>query len=76
MIYIITLLIINTIVWYAFFYYLLYSIKHDINLAKAALILLVLFSLGFITCPLILFRIGEIKMMSEFVHKIKSLIGY
>ncbi len=45
------LLIICTIIWYAFFYCLLHSIKKDVNLSGAALKLLLLISAGIMTCP-------------------------
>ncbi len=50
----ISLSIINLIVYYFFFYYLLSSIKKDVNIAKAAGILLFLFSLAIITCPIVI----------------------
>lgn len=56
------LAIINAVIWYFFFYYLLYSIKREINLWSASLILLVLFSLALITCPLVLQATGLMKM--------------
>ncbi len=48
-------LIISTIAWYAFLYYLLYAIKREVNLSSAALILLLLLSLGVVSCPMILY---------------------
>lgn len=46
--------IINVVVYYFFFYYLLYYIKKDVNIAQAAGVLLFLFSLAIITCPIVL----------------------
>ena len=58
--------IVSCIVWYAFFYCLLYSIKKNVNLTVHALILVVLFSLGIVTCPLILYK-GIIPMYNELI---------
>lgn len=54
--------IINATLWYFFFYYLLYSIKRAVNIWVAAFILLLLFSLALITCPLVLHTTGLMKM--------------
>lgn len=59
----ITLALVNAVIWYFFFYYLLYSIKTTINLSQAALILLILFSLGIATCPLIVHCMGMMMSM-------------
>ena len=45
------LFLISAVIWYYFFYHLLYSIKNDVDLKKAALTLLVLISAGILTCP-------------------------
>ncbi len=42
---------VEAIVWYAFIYYALYSIKNPVDLRVSALILLVLAFLGTIACP-------------------------
>ncbi len=65
--------IISCIVWYAFFYCLLYTIKRDVKLAVHAFLLVVLFSLGIATCPVILYTsilpmYKDLKM-SCFNHK-------
>ncbi len=65
--------IISCIIWYAFFYCLLHSIKRDVNLYVHALLLVVLFSLSIVTCPIILYTsilpmYKELKM-SCFNHK-------
>ncbi|MEX0940837.1 MAG: hypothetical protein WDZ41_05750 [Candidatus Babeliales bacterium] len=60
----ITFLIINAIVWYFFFYCLLYSIKNTVNLYLYSFYLLILFSLGFATCPFIL-ACGKGMMMNN-----------
>lgn len=44
-------ILINSLIWYAFLYYLLYAIKKTVNLYAAALILFVLGSLAFVSCP-------------------------
>ncbi len=45
------LLVISIIIWYAFFYCLLESIKKDVKVSVAALKLLFLVSAGIMTCP-------------------------
>ena len=47
----VVLAIAEAIIWYFFFWYLLDTLKRDRNLWMAALVLLVLFYLGFVTCP-------------------------
>ena len=59
-----TLLLISCIIWYCFFYYLLYSIKREVNLAFAALILLVLISAGISTCPFV-YYMGLVPMYEK-----------
>lgn len=49
-----SLIILNGIIWYLFFYYLLYSIKKEVNIKNYALLLLIIFSLGIVTCPIVL----------------------
>jgi len=43
--------IVEAVIWYGFFYYLLYTIKSPVVLWQSALILLGLAYLGTITCP-------------------------
>ena len=66
------LLILSTSIWYGFFYYLLYSIKRDVNLHQSALILLVLLSLGLLTCPFFLNWTGFIVVD---VNQVLNLLG-
>jgi hypothetical protein len=42
---------IETATWYGFIYYMLYSIKNDVNLFISALVLLVLSYVAVLTCP-------------------------
>ncbi len=44
-------IIINGLIWYALFYYLLYAIKNTVSPYIAPLILVILTSLAFATCP-------------------------
>ncbi|MBW2985410.1 hypothetical protein KY313_02030 [Candidatus Woesearchaeota archaeon] len=46
-----TLSIVEAIIWFFFLYYLLFSIKNEVNLWMSAFILLVLAYVGTITCP-------------------------
>ena len=46
-------LVVSVVVWYGLTYYLLYALKNPVDLAAAALILLVLGIIGTATCPLI-----------------------
>ncbi|MEX0920119.1 MAG: hypothetical protein WDZ69_00880 [Candidatus Pacearchaeota archaeon] len=43
--------IVSAVIWFFFIYYLLFSIKTDIDLWLASLILLVLAYLGTLSCP-------------------------
>lgn len=43
----------EAIMWFAFLYYLLFSIKNDVNLVQSAIILLIIGYLGAWACPLI-----------------------
>lgn len=43
--------VIEAVIWYFFLWYFLDTIKRERNLWLAALILLVLAYLGFVTCP-------------------------
>ncbi len=43
--------IVEAVIWYVFFYYLLYAIKNPVDLWQSALVLLVLVYLGMIACP-------------------------
>lgn len=43
--------IIEAVIWYLFFYYLLYAVKTDVGLGQSALILLILAYVGTVTCP-------------------------
>ena len=45
--------IIDLAVWYLFIYYWLYSIKNPVFLPAAAGMLVILFVLGFVLCPLV-----------------------
>lgn len=45
--------IVETVIWYAFIYYFLYSLQNDVTLWLSALILLGLAYLGTVTCPLV-----------------------
>jgi len=54
--------LINCVFYYSFFYYLLYSIKNPVSLYRAAFILLILFSLSLITCPIVLHLMGFLSM--------------
>ena len=42
---------VETLAWYGFIYYALYSIKNPVNLFVSALTLLVLAYIGTISCP-------------------------
>ena len=42
---------VETVVWYGFIYYTLYSIKNPVNLFASSLILLTLAYIGTISCP-------------------------
>lgn len=42
---------VETLAWYGFIYYTLYSIKNPVNLFVSALVLLALAYIGTITCP-------------------------
>ncbi len=46
-------LVVSVVVWYGLIYYLLYALKNPVDLAAAALILLVLGIIGTATSPLI-----------------------
>jgi len=54
--------LVNCIAYYCFFYYLLFSIKNPVNLCRAAFILLILFSLAIVTCPIVLHLLGVTHM--------------
>ena len=43
--------IVEAVIWYFFLWYFLDTIKRERNLWRAALVLLVLAYLGFVTCP-------------------------
>jgi hypothetical protein len=43
--------IVEAMIWYLFLWYFLTTLKKDHNLWLAALVLLVLAYLGFVTCP-------------------------
>ena len=43
--------VVEAVIWYFFLWFLLDTLKRDRNLWLAALILLVLGYLGFVTCP-------------------------
>ena len=43
--------VVEAVIWFAFIYYALYSIKNPVNLFMSALILLVLAYIGTLTCP-------------------------
>ncbi len=45
------LAIIETVLWYAFIYYFLYSLKNPVNLGQSAFILLVIGYLATLFCP-------------------------
>ena len=59
--------LVNGLFYYAFFYYLLYSIKNTVNLHYSALILLVLFSFALLTCPIVLHLIGFLSLANLFI---------
>lgn len=42
---------VDAVLWYAFLYYFLFSVKNSVNLYKSAFILLVLMYAAFIVCP-------------------------
>ena len=43
--------VVEAIIWYGFFYYLLYAIQNSTTLWQSALVLLILVYLGIIACP-------------------------
>lgn len=47
------LALVEAALWYVFLYYLLFSIKNDVDLFKSALTLLVIAYLASISCPLV-----------------------
>lgn len=47
----VVLSVVTLVVWYFFAYYLLYVLKNPVSLPLAALVLLVLGTLGMVTCP-------------------------
>ncbi len=42
---------IESVLWYSFIYYLLYSVKNPVNLWQSSLVLLVLSYLAIMACP-------------------------
>jgi len=59
------LALVNSIFYYSFFYYALYSIKKSVNLYYAAFILFILFSFALMTCPIVLDVIGLVTLQSH-----------
>lgn len=45
------LFVVEVLAWFGFIYYLLYSVKNDVNLIQSAVILLVLMYVAMIACP-------------------------
>ncbi len=66
------LAVVNAVVWYYFFYYLLHSIKSNDNIQRSALVLVLLSSLGIVTCPLI---IGTLSCHMECTNMMTKMMS-
>ncbi|GEM_PF-5046684 len=56
---VLVMLFINAVIWYFVIFASLYAIKKNVNLYLASFVLLLLFTLGLVTCP---FMLGMGKM--------------